>query len=129
MKFNAENFFKEMYYFIWQSNDLSKFDDYYAKDFYETISVSNQKNNPIELTMDYNELKQQAIWHQEKYYNTTVDFKKIIGNECHIAVNFQATSIYKPTDELQHRCAAGIWQLNEENKIDRAWAVVTPYYQ
>ncbi len=29
---------------------------------------------------------------------------------------------------MKHRCVCGIWRLNKENKIDRVWAVVTPYY-
>ena len=34
---DAEKFFREMYFNIWQGNDLSRFDEFYAPDFMETI--------------------------------------------------------------------------------------------
>ena len=51
---NAEKFFREMYHSIWQSHDLSKFDEFYAKNFEETINVSDENKQPIELMMNYN---------------------------------------------------------------------------
>ncbi|MDN3506684.1 MAG: hypothetical protein P0S96_05600 [Simkaniaceae bacterium] len=126
---DLEKFFKEMYYNIWQSNDLSKFDDYYAKDFRESISVSDDEKRPIELQMDYNDLVKQAHWQKENYEDTTIDFKKVVvSDDNHISVSFYSTSIEKKSGELRHRCVCGIWRLNKENKIDRVWAVVTPYY-
>jgi hypothetical protein len=126
---NAEKFFKEMYHYIWQSHDLSKFDDYYAKDFQETIDVSDANKQPLELRMNYDDLVKQAFWQKENYKDTTIVIKKIIvGEGNHISVNFYSTSIERKTGDLHHRCVCGIWRLNKENKIDRVWAVVTPYY-
>jgi hypothetical protein len=126
---NAEKFFKEMYYNIWQSNDLSKFDHFYAKDFEETISVSDDNKQPLELQMNYDDLVKQARWQKESYKSTTIDIKKIVVSEGgYISVHFYSTSIEKNTGELRHRYVCGIWHLNKENKIDRVWAVVTPYY-
>lgn len=126
---DAEKFFKEMYFNIWQSNDLSKFDDYYAKDFGETISVSDEDKRPIELQMNYDDLAKQAKWQKDNYEDTTLDVKKLVASEDnHISVSFYSTSIEKKSGELRHRCVCGIWRLNQENKIDRVWAVVTPYY-
>ncbi len=60
-----------MYAKIWQGYDLSKFDDYYAKNFEETIHVCDENKNPIEINMKYNDLFKQAIWQKENYKNTT----------------------------------------------------------
>ncbi len=126
---NAEKFFKEMYYNIWQSHDLSRFDDFYAKNFEETISVSDENRQPIELRMHYDDLVRQAKWQRENYKDTTIDIKKIVSaEENSISVHFYSTSVEKNTGKLRHRCVCGIWHLNRENKIDRVWAVVTPYY-
>jgi hypothetical protein len=125
---NAEKFFKEMYYNIWQSHDLSKFDDFYTKDFAETISVSDENKQPLELKMNYDDLVKQATWQKENYKDTTIDIKKIVASDNYISVNFYSTSIDKKTGALRHRCVCGIWRLNKENKINRVWAVVTPYY-
>lgn len=124
-----EKFFREMYHCIWQSNDLNRFDEFYAKDFEETIMVSDENKQPVELSMNYQELASQAKWQKENYKNTTIDIKKIVGGEGnHISVNFYSTSLDKKTNELRHRCVCGIWRFNQENKINRVWAVVTPYY-
>jgi hypothetical protein len=126
---NPERFFKEMYYYIWQSNDLGKFDQYYSSDFEETISVSDEDKNPIELRMTYPDLLKQAKWQQENYKDTSIDIKKLVASGTdYISVHFYSTSIEKRTGERKHRCVCGIWHLNKENKIDRVWAVVTPYY-
>ena len=53
---NGEKFFKDMYYNVWQSHGLNRFDDFYAKDFEETISVSDKNQEPIELRMNYDDL-------------------------------------------------------------------------
>lgn len=126
---NVEKFFKEMYHNIWQSNDLSKLDAYYAKDFEETVYVSDEKNKPIELQMKYDDIVKNAKWQKDNYKDTTFEIKKIVaGENNHISVNFYSTSIYKKTGEPRHRYVCGIWRLNRENKINRVWAVVTPYY-
>ena len=126
---NVENLFKEMYHYIWQSHDLSKFDDFYAKDFEETINVSDENKQPLELVMHYDDLVKQASWQKENYKDTTIDIKKIVvGEGNYISVNFYSTSIERKTGKLRYRCVCGIWHLNRENKIDRVWAVVTPYY-
>jgi hypothetical protein len=126
---NAEKFFKEMYYNIWQSHDLNRFDDFYAKDFEETISVADVNRQPLELQMNYDDLIKQARWQKENYKDTTIDIRKIVTGEGNcISVHFYSTSIEKKTGELRHRCVCGIWRLNKKNKIDRVWAVVTPYY-
>ena len=126
---NAEKFFTEMYFNIWQSNDLNRFDEFYSKDFEETISVSDENKEPIDLAMNYDDLLKQAIWQKETYRDTTIDIKKVVASEDnHISVHFYSSSIDKRTGELKHRCVCGIWRLNQDNKIDRVWAVVTPYY-
>ena len=126
---NAEKFFKEMYRCIWQSQDLSKFDVFYAKDFEETVNVSDDQKQPIELQMGYDDLYKQALWQKENYRDTTIDIKKVVtGEGNYISVHFYSTSIAKRTGELRHRCVCGIWRLNKENQINRVWAVVTPYY-
>ncbi len=126
---NAEKFFKEMYYNIWQGKDLSKFERYYSNDFEETIDVSDENKSPLELHMNFHDLIEQAKWQKENYKNTTIDIKKLVSNgNDHISVHFYSTSIEKRTGEIKHRCVCGIWRLNKENKIDRVWAVVTPYY-
>ena len=126
---NAEKFFKEMYANIWQGNDLNKFDQFYSKDFEETISVSDDDKNPIELKMRYDDLFDQAKWQKENYKNTTFQVIKLVASGAdYISVHFYSSSIEKSTGEIKHRCVCGIWHLNKENKIDRVWAVVTPYY-
>lgn len=126
---NHEEFFKQMFFNIWQGNDVTKFNDFYAKDFEETVNVSNKDQLPIELSMTYNELSVQAKWYKEHYTDVTLKINKIIGAENnHICVNFYSSSIFKSTGELHHRYVSGIWRLNRANKIDRVWAVVTPYY-
>lgn len=126
---NAQEFFKQMYFDIWQSNDLSKFDDYYARDFQEIIQFTDNNRQPVEFNMDYNDLVKQAKTQAETYRDTTFEIKKIVvSSDNHISVHFYSTSIVKATGELRHRCVCGIWHLNRENKIDRVWAVVTPYY-
>lgn len=126
---NPEQFFKTMYFDIWQSHDINKIDQYYAKDFEEIIDVSNLVQEPIELKLDYAGIVKQAKWQQDHYRNTTLNIKKIVtGQDNCISVHFYSTSIDKKTGELKHRCVCGIWQLNDENQINRVWAVVTPYY-
>lgn len=58
---NVEEYFKEMYANIWQGNNLDKIDDYYAKDFEETISVCDENKNPIEINRKYFDLVKQAV--------------------------------------------------------------------
>lgn len=126
---NAEQFFKEMFRCIWQGHDLSQFSKFYAKNFEETIHTSDAQQQPIELCMHYEDLLKQATWCKEHYKNTTLDIKKLVAaEESYISVHFYSTSIEASTGKLLHRCVCGIWRLNQEKKIDRVWAVVTPYY-
>ncbi len=126
---NIEEYFKEMYFNIWQSNDLSKIDKYYAKDFEETISVCDENKNPIELRINYNDIVKQAKRQKETYKDTTFSIKKIVSSvDNHISIYFYSSFIDKKTGELRHRFVCGIWRLNQNNQINRVWAVVTPYY-
>lgn len=126
---NVEKYFTEMYFNIWQSNDLSKIDYYYAKDFKETISVCDESKDPVELNMNYADIVKQARWQKENYSDTTFNIKKIVaGSDNHISVYFYSSSIDKNTGEEKHRSVCGIWRLNRNNQINRVWAVVTPYY-
>lgn len=126
---NAEKFFKEMYFNIWQSHAINTIDDYYAKDFQETIQAVDDNKKPIALNLNYEDLVRQAKWQAENYTNTTLEIKKIAASDAHISVHFYSTSIVKATNELRHPCVCGIWHLNKDGKIDRVWAVVTPLYQ
>lgn len=125
---DAEKFFKEMYFFIWQSHGIERFDEFYAKDFEETISVTNDQKQPVDLHMDYHHLLEQARWQKEEYQDTTLEIKKVVGSANYISVHFYSRSFHKRSGEWRHRCVCGIWRLNQERKIDRVWAVVTPYY-
>lgn len=119
-----------MYYYIWQSHDIGKLDEYYAKDFEETISVSDENKEPIELRMNYSDIAKAAAWQKENYKDTQIDIHKVVaGVGNYISVCFYSTSIEKKSGEIRHRCVCGIWRLNQENKIDRVWAVVTPFYR
>lgn len=126
---DVEAYFKEMFHCIWQSQDLERFDEFYSKDFTETICVSDSNNEPLEFCMDYEELWQQAKKQKEDYQDTTFEIKKIVSDgKGHISVNFYSTSIVRETKEVRHRLVCGIWHLNKEDQIDQVWAVVTPYY-
>ena len=126
---NSDAFFKQMYFDIWQSNHVEKIDKYYSKDFEETIDTTNALNEPLELTLDYDGIVEQSQFQKEHYSNTTFEVKKLIASDNHISVHFYSTSIFKQTGEKRHRCVCGIWRLNNNHKIDRVWAVVTPYYE
>ncbi len=125
---DAGAFFKSMYFDIWQSNNIDKIDDYYAKNFTETIDTTNDKKEPIELSLDYQGIVDQAHFQKENFKDTTFEIKKLTSTSTDISVHFFSTSIDIKTNELKYRCVCGIWQLNNEGKIDRVWAVVTPYY-
>lgn len=125
---NDNRFFQEMFFNIWQGNDLSQFDRYYAKDFQETITVSDEENRPLDLRMNYRELLEQAKWQKENATDTTLEIKKLVVSDDYVSVHFYSTSIVKSTGELRHRSVCGIWHLNQNGQIDRVWAVVTPYY-
>ncbi len=125
---NAEKFFTDMFYNIWQGHDIKRIDEFYAHNFKETISLSDDDKEPIEIHMNFADLKQQAILHQQNYRDTTLMVKKIFAADRHISVYFYSSSIEKKTGTLHHRNVCGIWHLNAENKIDRVWAVVTPHY-
>jgi hypothetical protein len=126
---NKEIFFKEMFFNIWQGNDLKSFDKFYAKDFQEIVHVSDENQKPIELKMTYDQLIDQATWYQENYSAVTLTIHTfVVAENNHFCVNFYSSSIYNKTGELHHRYVSGIWRLNPENKIDKVCAVVTPYY-
>ncbi|MCH9621670.1 MAG: hypothetical protein S4CHLAM20_10950 [Chlamydiia bacterium] len=125
----TEIFFTEMFDCIWKGEDLSRFDEFYAKDFFEEVRVSDDDKEPITLQMNYDELLKQAKIQKEQFRDTTFEMKKIVaGDDKHISVHFYSSSIKKESGQKQHRWVCGIWHLNDENKIDRVWAVVTPYY-
>jgi len=125
---NAENFFKEMFYNIWQSHDISRLDDFYAKDFQEIIAMTDDDHKPFEVSMNYAYMVEQAQLHKDNYKDTTLDIKKAVATaDNHIAVNFYSSAVNRETGILRYRYVCGIWRLNHENKIDRVWAVVTPY--
>jgi hypothetical protein len=128
-RMNPEDWFKEMYYNIWQGHDISRLGDYYAKDFKEQIDTANKYGEPISLHLDYSGIIKQATFQKNNYENTTFNLIKLIADENHISASFYSTSIFKKTGELRHRCVCGIWHLNDEYKIDKVWAVVTPYYE
>tara|TARA_R110000868_G_scaffold8205_3_gene42550 strand:- start:142488 stop:142877 length:390 start_codon:yes stop_codon:yes gene_type:complete len=126
---DVETYFKDMYYNIWQSHDIGRFDEFYAKDFHETIMTSDDSKQPVQLQMNYDELKAQTIWQKDNYKDTTIEYKKIIAGEgSHISVCFYSTSTYIPTGDLHHRCVSGIWHINNNHQIDHVCAVVTPFY-
>ena len=127
---NAEIFFKDMFYNIWQSHDITRLPDFYAQNFEETIVCWDEQQKPVEMHMDYQYMIEQAALHKENYRDTVIDIKKIVGGENnHISVNFYSSSIDRKTNQLRYRYVSGIWRLNAENKIDRVWAVVTPFYE
>lgn len=117
-----------MYYNIWQSHAIEKIEQYYANDFTETIDTTDDNNNPVELSLDYDGIVEQAKFQKDKFQDTTFEIKKLVANENTISVHFYSSSIDKRNGQLKHRCVCGIWHLNEQQKIDRVWAVVTPYY-
>jgi len=125
---NIAKFFKSMYFDIWQSNNIEKIDHYYARTFSETIDTTNDKKEPITLSLDYQGIIEQARFQKENYKDTTFEIKKLVENDSYISVHFYSSSIDKRSNELKHRCVCGIWHLNSDHKIDRVWAVVTPYY-
>ena len=126
---NAQQYFKEMFHSIWQGHNLSKLEEFYAKDFQETISMADDHKRPFELKMNYDDLVAQAKWYKENYKETTLDIKQLVAGERNtFSVYFYSSSVEKESGELRHRWVCGIWRLNKENKIDRVWAVVTPYY-
>jgi len=119
-----------MYSCVWQSQDLSRFDEFYAKDFQEIIDVTDGSGEPKELHLDYGQLKEAARIQAEVYRDTTFEIKKLVAGEGnHLSVHFYSTSIVKATGQLRHRQVCGIWRLNNESQIDRVWAVVTPFYE
>jgi hypothetical protein len=108
---NIELYFTDMFFNIWQGNDLTKLDKFYARDFEETVNVSDKNQKPLELSMTYDKLANQAKWYKENYKEVTFKINKIIGAEDnHICVNFYSSSIFKKTGELHHRYVNGIWR-------------------
>ena len=126
---SPESFFKKMYFDIWQSNNIEEIDKYYANDFKETIDTTNTHNEPLELALDYDGIVEQSQFQKENYSDTTFELKKLVASDNYISVHFYSTSLFKQTGEKRHRCVCGIWRLNKDKKIDRVWAVVTPYYE
>jgi hypothetical protein len=125
----AEQFFKTMFFNIWQGHDLNRIDEFYARDFQEMISVADDKKKPIVSNLGYEDLVRFAHSYKENYQDVTIDIKKITSSDDqHISAYFYSSSVEKKTQELRHRWVCGIWHLNDHHKIDRVWAVVTPYY-
>lgn len=94
----------------------------------ETLSLLSDAPAIISQHKFSLEIKQ-AKWQAGKYRDTTLEIKKIVASDAHISVHFYSTSIVRATDKLRHHCVCGIWHLNEDGKIDRVWAVVTPLYK
>src|SRR3989338_4064762 len=127
-KMNAEQLFREMFHTIWQRHDIEKLDHYYAKNFEQTLGMVNKNGDVVEVKMHYDYIVEQAVLQKENYRDTTLDIKKtIVNDDNHIAINFYSCSIHKKTGEPCYRYVCGIWRFNHENKIDRVWAVVTPW--
>ncbi len=126
---SVEKYFTDMYRAIWQSEDISRIDEFYAKDFEELIETTGSDKQPIQISLGYQGIVDQAKFQKDNYRDTTFEARKIVAGEGNtISVHFYSTSIDIRTNELRHRCVCGIWRLNAENKIDRVWAVVTPFY-
>ncbi len=88
-----------------------------------------KRNELITVSLDYQGIVQQSRFKKENYTNTTLEIKKLVACNNTISVYFYSSSIDKKTDELKYRRICGIWQLNEDNKIDRVWAVATLTHQ
>jgi len=126
---NAEKFIKEMYYNVWQGNDLSKIDDYYAKEVEATMCVSDDNKNPLDVTLHYDDVVKRAKWQQEHFEELVFDFKVIVaGEDQHISAIYYLSATEKKTGEKKQFRVSGIWQLNQDNKIKRVWAVLAPFY-
>ena len=123
---NPEQFFKQMYRDIWQSEAVEKIEAYYSTDFQETIDLADENKQRKTIHMNFNDLRNNALFQKEHYQYTTFEIIKLVSNENTISVNFYSSSIVKETGELRHRCVCGIWHLNAAGKIDRVWAVVAP---
>ncbi|MDF1794898.1 MAG: hypothetical protein P1U63_00015 [Coxiellaceae bacterium] len=122
---NAETFFKSMYFDIWQGNSIEKLSDYYSESFQEIVDFTDENNEAITESLDYQDLIQRSRFKKENYKNTTLDIKRFVACKNTITVYFYSNSIDKSTDELIQRRVCGIWQLDEDNKIDKVWAVAT----
>lgn len=123
---NYDQLFRNMFYDIWQGNNISSFDNYYSKNFHESITSSDLNGKRIVINMDYHQLKNEAISYSDKYKDVTINIEKLVASDNYISVCFYSTMIDKHTHSLLYRCVSGIWHLDENNKIDRVWAVVTP---
>ena len=125
---HAESFFRDMFHHIWQSHDIEKLDQFYAKDFHESIATTDDHLAPVENQMNYEYMVEQAALHKRNFRDTTLDIKKLIANDKkHIAIYFYSSAIEIKTGKKRYRYVSGIWRLNAENKIDRVWATVTAY--
>ena len=56
-----------MYFDIWQSNNVNKFDHYYTRNFHEIIQLTNDDKQILELNMNYDDLFKQAKKQEEIY--------------------------------------------------------------
>ena len=122
---NSENFFKQMFYDIWQGNDINKIGKYYSKHFIEEIYFDKEGEEKIAHTMNYDDIIQQSLYLKNNYKNTTVYFKNILSAENNnIAVNFHSQFTEIKTEKQINRYVAGIWHIDHESKIDHVWAVV-----
>lgn len=82
----------------------------------------------MQITQDYNYMVEQSIIHKQQFKNTTIDIKHLVANDDNISVHFYSSAVNRETGKRHHRCVCGIWHLSEEARIDRVWAVVTPFY-
>ncbi len=124
----AEQFFRSMFRDCWQSYDISKLSHYYDESFHEIIDTVDEHNQPMQITQDYNYMVEQSIIHKQQFKDTTIDIKRLVANDNNISVHFYSSAVNRATGKLHHRCVCGIWHLNEEGRIDRVWAVVTPFH-
>jgi len=122
---NSESFFKQMFYDVWQGNDIDKIGEYYSKNFIEEIYFDKGNDEKITHTMNYDDIIQQSVYLKNNYKNTIVYFKNILSAENNnIAVNFHSQFTEIETGKQINRYVAGIWHIDHENKIDHVWAVV-----
>lgn len=127
---NAEKYIKALYHDIWQGHDVEKIGDYYAKDAQATISVSKNAQDPEDITLDFDGIHQQALWQKSHYKNLKFDFKEIVlsQDEKVISALFWSQSTCVKTGETRNFRVMGMWMLNDEKKINKVCAVMTPYY-
>ena len=124
----AEQFFRSMFRDCWQSYDISKLSDYYDESFNEVIDTVDEHKQPMLIPKGYDYMVKQSIIHKQQFKDTTIDIKRLVANDDNISVHFYSSAVNRKTGNLRHRCVCGIWHCNEKGRIDRVWAVVTPFH-